>query len=294
VSGAAVAGHAGAGPAGVAPVRGTGHLQLAPCFRLALHAEWTKLRTLSSTTWTLAATAVLTIAVGTAASAAYRCAPGFCSLAATGADPAKITLTGLYIGQVLVAVLGVLVVGGEYGSGMIRVTLSAMPRRLHVLAAKAAVFTGVVLVAALAGVLGSMAAGRLLLPGRGLSAANGYAVLSLGSRTDLRAFGGSVLYLALIGLLALGITAAVRDSGAAIGIVLGLLFLFPIVTSVMPDHVLARHLEQASPMIAGMYIEATAGLQSLPLTPWQGLGVLALWALAALLLGGLALRLRDA
>jgi len=294
VSGAAVAGHAGAGPAGVAPVRGAGHLQLAPCFRLALHAEWTKLRTLSSTTWTLAATAVLTIAVGTAASAAYRCAPGFCSLAATGADPAKITLTGLYIGQVLVAVLGVLVVGGEYGSGMIRVTLSAMPRRLHVLAAKAAVFTGVVLVAALAGVLGSMAAGRLLLPGRGLSAANGYAVLSLGSRTDLRAFGGSVLYLALIGLLALGITAAVRDSGAAIGIVLGLLFLFPIVTSVMPDHVLARHLEQASPMIAGMYIEATAGLQSLPLTPWQGLGVLALWALAALLLGGLALRLRDA
>ena len=294
MSGAAVAGHAGAGPAGVAPVRGAGHLQLAPCFRLALHAEWTKLRTLSSTTWTLAATAVLTIAVGTAASAAYRCAPGFCSLAATGADPAKITLTGLYIGQVLVAVLGVLVVGGEYGSGMIRVTLSAMPRRLHVLAAKAAVFTGVVLVAALAGVLGSMAAGRLLLPGRGLSAANGYAVLSLGSRTDLRAFGGSVLYLALIGLLALGITAAVRDSGAAFGIVLGLLFLFPIVTSVMPDHVLARHLEQASPMIAGMYIEATAGLQSLPLTPWQGLGVLALWALAALLLGGLALRLRDA
>lgn len=259
-----------------------------------LHAEWTKLRTVSSTTWTLAATAVLTIAVGMAASAAYHCAPGLCSLAKTGTDPAKTSLTGLYIGQVLVAVLGVMVVGGEYGSGMIRVTLSAMPSRLRVLVAKSVVFTGVVLAAALAGVLGSLAAGRLLLPGHGLSAANGYPVLSLGNATDLRAFGGSVLYLALIGLLAVGITTAVRDSGAAIGIVLGLLFLFPIITSVTPDHVLARHLEQASPMTAGMYIETTVGVQSLPLTPWQGLGVLALWAAGALLLGGIVLRLRDA
>jgi ABC-2 type transport system permease protein len=263
-------------------------------FRLALHAEWTKLRTLSSTTWTLAATAVLTITVSTAASAAYRCAPGFCSSAATGADPAKIALTGLYIGQVLVAVLGVLVVGGEYGSGMIRVTLSVMPRRLHMLVAKALVFTGVVLAASVIGVLGSLVAGWQLLPGRGLSAANGYAALSLGNGADLRAFGGSVLYLALIGLLAFGVATAVRDSGAAIGIVLGLLLLFPIITPVLPDHVLARHLEQASPMTAGMYIESTVGLRSLPLTPWQGLGILALWAAGALLLGGIALRLRDA
>jgi ABC-2 type transport system permease protein len=232
--------------------------------------------------------------VGTAASAAYRCTQGSCSAATAGADPAKIALTGLYIGQVLVAVLGVLAIGGEYGSGMIRVTLSAMPRRLHVLLAKSLVFTGVVLAASLIAVLGSWAAGRLLLPGRGLSAANGYAVLSLGNGADLRAFGGSVLYLVLIGLLALGITTAVRESGVAIGVVLGLLFLFPIITSLLPDHGLARHLEQASPMTAGMYIEVTGGLQSLPLTPWQGLGVLALWAVGALLLGGIVLRLRDA
>jgi ABC-2 type transport system permease protein len=259
-----------------------------------LHAEWTKLRTLSSTTWTLAATAVLTFAVGTAASAAFRCTQGSCSATATGADPAKIALTGLYIGQVLVAVLGVLAVGGEYSSGMIRVTLSAMPRRLSMLVAKALVFTGVVLAASLIAVLGSWVAGRMLLPGRGLSAANGYVLLSLGNGADLRAFGGSVLYLVLIGLLAFGITTAVRDSGVAIGTVLGLLFLFPIITSVLPDHVLGRHLEQASPMTAGMYIESTVGLHSLPLTPWQGLGVLALWAAGALLLGGILLRLRDA
>jgi ABC-2 type transport system permease protein len=271
-----------------------GPARLPGTFRLALHAEWTKLRTLSSTAWILAATAAGTIAVGTAATAAYRCTPGSCSPAATGADPAKIALNGLYIGQVIVALLGVLVVADEYGSGMIRVTLSAMPRRLHVLVAKALVFTGLALVASLVGVLGSFTAARLLLPGHGLSAANGYPLLSLGSGTDLRAFGGSVLYLVLIGLLALGVATAVRDSGVAIGIVLGLLFLFPIITSVMPDHVLARHLEQASPMIAGMYIEVTAGAQSLQLTPWQGLGVLALWAAGALALGAIVVRLRDA
>jgi ABC-2 type transport system permease protein len=267
---------------------------MAGAFRLALHAEWTKFRTVAGMPWLLAATAVLTLAVGTAASAAFRCTAGYCSPADTAADPAKIALTGLYVGQVLAAVVGVLVVGGEYGSGMIRVTLGAMPRRLHVLGAKAVVLTAGVLAAALVGVLGSMAAGRLLLPGHGLSAANGYVVLSLGNGADLRAALGSVLYLALVALLALGIATAVRDSGAAIGVVLALLFLFPIITTVLPDHVLARHLDQLAPMAAGFYVQATVGVKSLPLSPWQGLGVVALWALGALLLGGAVLRLRDA
>lgn len=262
----------------------------------ALHAEWTKLRTLPGTPWLLIAAAALTITVGAAAAAAYGCSGGIrmCSQAVTGADPAKISLTGLDLGQVLVAVLAVLVVGGEYGTGMIRVTFTAMPRRLVVLASKAAVTAGLTLAAALAGVLGSVLAGRLLLPARGLTAANGYVVLSPGNGADLRATFGSVLYLVLIALLALGVTAAVRDSGVAIGLVLGLLFLFPIIASVIPDHTLARHLEQVSPMIAGQYIEATVGAASLPLAPWQGLGVLALWALGALLLGAVVLRSRDA
>jgi ABC-2 type transport system permease protein len=260
---------------------------------LEVRAEWTKLRTLPGTPWLLAASAAATAAVGAAACAAFGCTPGFCSPAATGADPAKIALTGIYVGQVLMAALGVLVVG-EYRTGMIRVTLTAMPRRLRVLAAKAAVLAGCALGAAAPGVLGAFTAGRLLLPGRGLSAGNGYAVLSLGAGPDLRAALGSVLYLVLIALLSLGVATAVRDSGAAIGVVLGLLFLFPVITSVLPDPVLARHLEQASPMTAGLYIQATAGAASLPLTPWQGLGVLGLWTAGALALGAAVLRLRDA
>jgi ABC-2 type transport system permease protein len=103
-----------------------------------------------------------------------------------------------------------------------------------------------------------------------------------------------VLYLLLIGLLALGVTAVVRDSGVAIGLVLGLLFLFPIISAVIPDAALKRHLEQSSPMTAGQYVLDTVGVHSLPLAPWQGLGVLGLWAAGAMILGGLVLRLRDA
>jgi ABC-2 type transport system permease protein len=261
---------------------------------VALHAEWTKFRTLPGTFWLLAATAVLTCAVGTAVSAAFSCAPGFCSPADTGADPARLALAGLYLGQVLAACAGVLVVGGEYDTGMIRVTLAAMPRRLWVLAAKAVVVLGAVLAASVIGVLGSFITGRLVLPGRGLSAANGYVVLSLSNGTDLRAFCCAAAYLVLIALMAAGITLAVRNSGAAIGIVLGLLFLFPIIAGVAPSHWLSRHLSQVSPMGAGFDAQATVGLKALPLTPWQGLGVVALWAAGALLLGGLVLRRRDA
>jgi ABC-2 type transport system permease protein len=162
------------------------------------------------------------------------------------------------------------------------------------LTAKAVVVTGGAAAAGAVAVLGSVLAGRLILPGRGLSAANGYAVMSLGNGPDLRAAAGSVLYLALIALLALGVTTAVRDSAVGTGLVLGLLYLFPIASAAVPDQTVARHLEQATPMTAGLWIQATAGLRSLPLTPWQGLGVLALWALGALILGAAVLRLRDA
>jgi len=260
----------------------------------ALHAEWTKLRTLASTWWLLAAAVALTVVVGAAVAATVQCRPLGCAPAQTGADPAKISLAGVDLGQVAVALLAVLTVGGEYGTGMIRVTLAATPRRLVMLAAKAVVVTGWAVAVGAVAVLGSVLAGRLILPSRGLSAANGYVLVSLGNGPDLRAALGSVLYLALIALLALGVTTAVRDSAAGIGLVLGLLYLFPIVSAVIPDHVLSRHVEQIAPMTAGLYIQATAGLQSLPLTPGQGLGVLALWALGALILGAVVLRLRDA
>jgi ABC-2 type transport system permease protein len=169
-----------------------------------------------------------------------------------------------------------------------------MPRRTTVLAAKAALLTGLVLAAGAVAVAGCVLAGRLILPGRGLDPAHGFALLSLASAAVLRAAGGSVLYLALIALLSLGVSTMVRDSAVAIGIVLALLYLFPIVANVVTNETWHRHLEQIGPMTAGLAIQATTDLSSLPISPWAGLGVLAAWAGGALLAGGLLLRLRDA
>jgi ABC-2 type transport system permease protein len=250
----------------------------------ALHAEWTKQRTLPGTLWLLAVAALLTIAVSVAAVAATTCRPGTeCPV-----DTAKLSLTGVQFGQAVVAILAVLAVGGEYSTGMIRTTLSAIPRRSTVLAAKAATVAVPVLVAAAVAVLGSLLATRLLLPGRGLPA------MSLSDGAMLRAAAGSVLYLALIALLSVGLAAAVRDTGAAIGLVLGLLYLFPILAEAAANPHWQRRLEQIGPMNAGLKIQATTNLHSLPISPWGGLGVLAAWAAAALLAGGLLLRLRDA
>jgi ABC-2 type transport system permease protein len=244
--------------------------------RDALHGEWTKARTLPGTAWLLVAAVAVTVLVGVAVAAAVRCPAGRCA-----EDPARISLTGIYLGQALIAIVAVLAVSGEYSTGMMRVTLTAIPRRTIVLAAKAGVLVGPVVVAGAVAVAGS------------LLAAHGYPDLSLASGPVLRAAVGSVLYLALIALLSLGVAAGVRDSAAAIGVVFGLLYLFPILGQVAGSGMAHRYLEQLAPMTAGLAIQATTGLRSLPISPWAGLGVLAGWAAAAMLVGGLLLRLRD-
>ena len=254
-----------------------------------VHAEWTKLRTLPGTGWLLLAAAALTAAVGAIAANAVSCPAGICQI-----DPAKVSLTGVDLGQAIVAIVAVSVVSGEYSTGMIRLTLAATPRRWRVLAAKGAVVGAATLATGAVAVLASVLAGGLLLDRHGLTPVHGYEALSLGNGTVLRAAAGSVLYLGLIALLSLGVAAAVRDSAVAIGAVLALLFLFPILSSVITSPGLHRHLEQLSPMTAGQYIQATTNLRSLPLTPWQGLGVLAAWTAGAMLAGALLLRFRDA
>jgi ABC-2 type transport system permease protein len=259
--------------------------------RDALHAEWTKLRTVSGPAWLLAGLVAATVGVGAAVDAASRCPAGeVCQV-----DTAKLTFTGIDLGQAVVAILAVLAFSNEYSNGMIRVTLAAMPRRGLVLAAKAALVTGLVLVAGAVGVLGSLLAGRLMLPGHGYTVARGFTALSLSDGPMLRAAAGSILYLGLIALLSLGVAALVREAAVAIGVVLALLYLFPIiVASVGADPHWQRHLEQIGPMQAGLYIQATTNLHALPLSPWAGLGVLALWSAGTLLLGALSLSLRDA
>ncbi|REK87623.1 ABC transporter permease [Streptomyces inhibens] len=257
--------------------------------RQELHAEWTKLRTMAGTAWLLLAVIALTVALSAAAAAAVTCSSAGCDQDAT-----KLSLTGIQLGQAVVAMMAVLTVSGEYSSGMIRTTLTAMPRRATVLAAKAAVLTGMTLAAGTIAVLASVLAGRLILPGNGFTPVHGYPLLSLADAPTLRASVGSVLYLALIALLGLGVAVAVRDSATAIGGVLGVLYLCPLMIHLISDPDTQRLLFQISPMNAGLAIQATTHLSHLPLSPWAGLGVLAAWAATALLGGGLLLRLRDA
>jgi ABC-2 type transport system permease protein len=253
----------------------------------ALRAEWTKLRTLPGTCWLLIGVVILTVAVSVAvASGTHQSSGG-------GQDPTKLALAGIDLGQAIVAALAVLAISDEYGTGMIRVTLTAMPRRLVILVAKAVNVAGLTLVAGVLAVAGCLLAGRLMLPAAGLDPAHGYALVSITNSLTLRAAAGSVLYLVLIALLSLGVATAVRDTAVSIGAVLALLYLPPILAQTVTDP-LRRHIQQIAPMTSGLAIQATTNLRSLPIGPWAGLGVLAAWAVGALLVGGFLLRIRDA
>jgi ABC-2 type transport system permease protein len=255
----------------------------------ALHAEWTKLRTVSGPAWLLLGVAALTIAVGVAATGATHCPHNLtCPV-----DPTKLSLTGVQFGQAVVAILAVLMVSNEYSSGMMRVTLAAMPNRFAVLAAKAILLAGLVLVAGAVAVSGSVLAGHLILPGHGFTAARGFHPVWLSYGPTLRAACGSVLFLALIALLSLGVAVMVRDSAVSIGAVLALLYVFPIVLAFVGNEHWQHRLERWTPTTAGLTIQDTIGLKGLAITPWAGLGVLAIWAGAAMLAGGLAFWFRD-
>jgi ABC-2 type transport system permease protein len=247
-----------------------------------LRAEWTKLRTIPGPAWLLAGVVVSTIAVGSAAAAATTCRGGAC-----GVDPARLALVGIQLGQAVVAVLAVLCMGGEYGTGLVHVTLAATPRRMTVLAAKASVLAAVVAGAAALAVAGSLVVARMILPGHGIP-------LPLGDAPVLRAAAGSVLYLVLIAGLALGIATVVRDSATAIGIVLALLYAYPMVIRVVSDPAWLRRLERLGPTTAGLAVQATTGLDGQSIGPWRGLGVLAVWTGVALTVGAVVLHRRDA
>lgn len=257
--------------------------------RRALHAEWTKLRTMPGTVGLLLGIVALTAGLGAAASATVLCRPLSCDY-----DVPKVSLMGVQAGQAVVVVLAVLAIGGEYSTGMIRTTLAATPRRTGVLVAKAAVLTGLTVPAGVVAVLASVLAGRFVLPGNGFTPANGFAPLSLADGPTLRAAAGSVVYLVLIALLSLGVATAVRDSATAVGLVFGLLYVLSILPFMVSDPVWQRFLWRLSPMNAGLAVQWTTHLSDLPLSPWAGIGALAAWTAAALFAAVLTLNRRDA
>ncbi|HVC25182.1 MAG TPA: hypothetical protein VND23_05445 [Acidimicrobiales bacterium] len=249
-------------------------------------SEWTKFRTVRSTLWTLAATVTLGVGLGaiaTATTAARWSQASFVERLTF--DPTRTSLTGLLFAQLAVGILGVLVVSAEYGTGTIRATLAAAPRRPLVLAAKVAVYGAVVLVVGEAVAFGAFLLGQSLLSPKAPTAA-------LGDPGVLRAVAGGGLYLLVLGLLALGIATIVRHTAGAISAFVAALLVLPLIVAALPSSIgdaVGRYL----PANIGVVLLSVAP-QAHAFSPWAGLGVLAGYATAALVIGGALLVRRDA
>jgi len=259
----------------------------------ALRAEWTKLRTTPSTAWLVLVGVVSMVALGAlvaAGTSTSHCpAPSSCPN-----DTTKLSLIGVHLGQIGVAVLSVLAVTNEYATRMIQSTLTAVPRRILVWASKLAVVTAMALSVGALGVAGSVVAAQRILPGNGFTVARGYAVLPLADEVTRRAAIGTVLYLGLIALLSVAVGAIVRDTAGALTAVLGLLYLAPMLSMIISDPRWHRRLERYSPMTAGLAVQATRNLNQLAIGPWAGLGLLALYTAGVVLVAAVLFLWRDA
>lgn len=255
-------------------------------FTNLLASEWTKIRSVRSTFWTLMAAAVMTIGLAAIVCSVYVAQyDGISEKIRAEFDPASFSLIGGIMAQLAIAVLGVLVITSEYGSGTIRSTLTATPQRLNVLAAKAGVFAAVVLVVTTIASFIAFFLGQAILSTKDIG-------IGIGTPGALRSVIGTGLYLAVLGLLALGLGTCIRKTAGAITAVMGMIFVLPVVFSLLPSSMSV--VEKYLPTAAGEAI-INGGAGTMPsLSPWVGLGVFFLYAVAALGVGAFLLVRRDA
>jgi ABC-2 type transport system permease protein len=257
-----------------------------------LRSEWTKMRSVRSTTWTLVVTVLAVVGIGaiaTAVTAARWQNGGFTDR--IGFDPTARSLAGLFLGQITIGVLGVLVMSAEYGTGTIRATFAAVPNRPLVLVCKAAVFGAVALVTSEILTFAAFWLGQALLKG-----STPYA--TLGQPGVLRAVAGAGLVLTVIGLFGLGLATIIRHTAGAISAFVAILLVVPLILQAFPvsvQHTLIKYM----PLVIAENMAATRptindfGGATL-LSPWTGFALLCAYAGASLVVGGILLVRRDA
>ncbi|MEZ7003951.1 ABC transporter permease [Streptomyces sp. AD55] len=250
-----------------------------------VRSEWTKIRSVASTVWTLSLAVVVTVALGMLISALSK--SEFGNLGARDRlsfDPTYISFAGMSLGQLAMIVFGVLVVANEYGSGMIRTSLAAVPQRATFLFSKVAVATALALVVGMATSFVTFFLGQAML---------GDLRASIGDPGVLRAVLGGGLYMTLIAVFSMGVAAMLRSPMLSLGILMPFFFLISgILGAVSATKKVGRFLpDQAGSKI--MQVVTPVG-DDTPYGPWGGLGIMALWVLAALIGGYLVLRQRDA
>lgn len=250
-----------------------------------LHGEWTKFTTLRSTYVTLLVAIVLGIGIGALSSAVTANRWPTASLREkVGFHAVSTSLNGVFIAQLALGVLGVLLVTGEYSTGMIKATFAAVPTRLPVLWAKLAIFAAVTAVAAFAISFVAFFVGQGLLSSQHIQA-------SLSSPNALRMVVGAALYLVVVGVLALAIGSLTRNTAAGISTWVAVFFVIPPIFFALPES-FSRHIEPYLPAGAGQALWTYPDAPSL--SPWAGFGVLCAWTAAAVAAAAWRLKHRDA
>lgn len=251
-------------------------------FGNVLRSEWTKLRSLRSTSW--CASFVVLSVVGLAVFLGVRWSRQQGSMP-DGFDATNVSLSGVYLAQIVLGAFGVLAISSEYTTGMIRTTFSAVPQRRTVLAAKALVVASSAL--ALGEIVSFVAfgIGQALLTGK-------HAGVSLADPGVFTAVFGAGFFLAAVTLLGFGLGATIRHTAGALSAFFGILFAPNAIVDLLPTG-LRNDIINYLPMNAGNQILVTTHTQD-ALAPWSGFGVFCVYVAVALLAGFTLVRTRDA
>jgi len=259
-------------------------------FDRVVRSEWIKLRTLRSTFWTLIGVVVLIIGLPALIAAVVPSLSVIESRAPASQLTAFTTNTataGLTFAQLVVAVLGVLVISGEFSTGMIRSSFTAVPRRFPVFAAKTLVLFVVAFVIGLISSAASWAVAIPILNGKGYSG-------DLTSSDTLWAILGAALYLGLVAVFALGVGAILKSTAGGIAGALGVLLVLPIIASVVSGLTRIEWLADAQRYLISNAGQGLSGVANGGLEPWVNVVTVLVWSAVAFVLGAVLLQRRDA
>jgi hypothetical protein len=252
--------------------------------RVAL-SEWTKLRSLRSTRWALFVTLLLTIGIGILACTVFAARwPHLSPSDRQHFHPLRISLAGINLAQLSIGVLGVLVISGEYTTGMIRSTFAAVPKRLPVLWAKAGVFAAVTFAVSLPAVLIVFFAGQSILSSRHIQIAFSHPGVA-------RAVIGAALFLTVMGIFGLGIGAIVRHTAGGIVTLVAILFVLPPILGLLPS----SWSNAINPYLPSSAADTlwTITPEAHTLAPWAGFALFCGYAAAALAIAAVLITRRD-
>jgi ABC-type transport system involved in multi-copper enzyme maturation permease subunit len=250
-------------------------------------SEWTKVRTVRSTMWTVGVTIVLGIGIGALVCAVTRSHWNTMNYGSKlSFDAPASSLVGLFVAQFSVGVLGVMVMTAEYSTGTIRATFSAAPKRSRVFAAKAFVFGLLAFVVAELTSFVAFFLGQFLL-----SAPATHVTLS--SPGAFRAVFGGGLYVCVLGLIAMGLGTIIRHTAGAISAFVGILLILPIIVQALPNQ-LTFDIRRFMPDRIGATLITTKGGFIDSFSPWVGMMILCIYAVVLLVIGNTLLQRRDA